>query len=261
MPRIKPNVRLLEVTQNALPLLYAAFRQCYSAKFAADVFDEKKNARAQTDFIQKMVSSGHQSPLEHVKFTFAIEGVSRALTHQLVRYRIASYSQQSQRYVKQTNFDYIIPPSIEADEVLKSEFTEIMSKVQASYNNMIARFKEKDIVGEKATEDARFVLPQAAETKIVVTMNSRELLHFFEERCCTRAQWEIRALANRMLKVCKKELPAIFPQAGSKCIRLGYCPEGKEFTCGKYPLKEEVICQKTAASGTTETSGDTAGIS
>ena len=244
MPQVKLNVKLLEVTQNALPLLYAAFRQCYSAKFAGEIFEENKSAKAQTDFIKKMVGSGHQSPLEHVKFTFAIEGVSRALTHQLVRYRIASYSQQSQRYVKKTNFDYIIPPSVDTDEVLKAEFIKIMDEIRLGYDRMIERFEEKGISGEKATEDARFILPQAAETKIVVTMNSRELLHFFEERCCTRAQWEIRDLANRMLELCKEQLPAIFSPAGAKCTRLGYCPEGKEFTCGKYPLKEEVIGYK-----------------
>ena len=220
MPKVKPNVRLLEVTQNALPLLYAAFKQCYSAKFAGRIFDENRNVKEQAEFVKKIMESGHQSPLEHVKFTFAIEGVSRALTHQLVRYRIASYSQQSQRYVKEANFDYVIPPSIEVDEVLKAEFTRIMTDIQASYDTLLERFKQKGIVGEKATEDARFVLPQAAETKIVVTMNCRELLHFFEERCCTRAQWEIRGLANKMLKICQKELPAIFSQAGSKCIRL-----------------------------------------
>ncbi|MDY7018868.1 MAG: FAD-dependent thymidylate synthase [Chloroflexota bacterium] len=244
MPQVKPNVRLLEATQNALPLLYAAFKQCYSAKFAGRIFDENRNVEEQAEFIRKIVKSGHQSPLEHIKFTFAIEGVSRALTHQLVRYRIASYSQQSQRYVKKANLDYVLPPSIEADEVLKAEFIRIMAEIQASYDTMLERFKEKGIVGERATEDARFVLPQAAETKIVVTMNCRELLHFFEERCCTRAQWEIRSLANKMLKICKKELPAVFSQAGSKCIRLEYCPEGKEFTCGKFPLKEEVISHK-----------------
>jgi len=255
MPRVKLNVMLLEVTQNALPLLYAAFRQCYSAKFAGEVFDENKNTKEQTDFIRKIVESGHQSPLEHVKFTFAIEGVSRALTHQLVRYRIASYSQQSQRYVKKANFGYIMPPSIEADEALKAEFMKIMDEIRASYDRMIERFKEKGIVGEKVTEDTRFILPQATETKIVVTMNCRELLHFFEERCCMRAQWEIRDLANMMLAICQEKLPAVFAQGGAKCVRLGYCPEGKEFTCGKYPLKEKVIGSKITDSGTTGNRG------
>ena len=234
MPQVKPNVRLLEVTQNALPLLYAAFKQCYSAKFAGRIFDENKNAKEQAEFIRRIVESGHQSPLEHVKFSFAIEGVSRALTHQLVRYRIASYSQQSQRYVKKANLDYVLPPSIEADEVIKAEFIRIMTEIRASYDTILERFKEKGIVGERATEDARFVLPQAAETKIVVTMNCRELLHFFEERCCTRAQWEIRKLANLMLNEVKKKAPTIFKNAGPACKTKGICPENKK-DCPLYP--------------------------
>ena len=242
MPPVKLNVKLLEATQNAISIIYASYRQCYSAKFAGEIFEQEKgNLEKQAEFIKKVVESGHESPLEHVKFTFAIEGVSRSLTHQLVRYRIASYSQQSQRYVKETSFDYIIPPSIEKDKVLKEEFVKIMREIQTSYNKMIEKFKEKGIVGEKANQDVRFILPQAAETKIVVTMNCRELLHFFEQRCCTRAQWEIRNLANKMLDICKNYLPAVFLNAGAKCKRLGYCPEGRKFTCGKYPLKEDVI--------------------
>jgi len=250
MPQVKLNVKLLEMTQDAVSVIYVACRQCYSTKFAGEIFEQKKNdMKKQEEFIKKVVKSGHESPLEHVKFTFAIEGVSRALTHQLVRHRIASYSQQSQRYVKETNFDYIIPPSIEEDETLRNEFVRVMEKIQTSYNKMIEKFKEKGIVGEKANQDVRFILPQAAETKIVVTMNCRELLHFFEQRCCTRAQWEIRNLANKMLEICKERLPAVFSNAGSKCERLGYCPEGRKFTCGKYPLKEDVIGRGLRAKG------------
>ncbi|MFH1612950.1 MAG: FAD-dependent thymidylate synthase [bacterium] len=238
----KLNVSLLEMTQNANSLIYVACRQCYSAKFAGDIFeDNTKSIEEQKKFVEKIVASGHESPLEHVKFTFAIEGVSRALTHQLVRHRIASYSQQSQRYVKEEKFAYIIPPSIEEDEVLKNEFINIMEQIQKSYNKIIARFKEKNRIGEKANEEARFVLPQAVETKIVVTMNCRELINFFKQRCCLRAQWEIRNLANQMLKICQEQLSSIFSNAGAKCESLGYCPESKEFTCGKYPLKEEII--------------------
>jgi len=244
MPQVKLNVKLLEMTQNAVSILYVAFKQCYSSKFADEIIKEG-NLEKQEKFIKKVIKSGHESPLEHVKFTFAIEGVSRSLTHQLVRHRMASYSQQSQRYVKETNFDYIIPPLIEKDKILKDEFVKIMEKIQTSYNEMIKRFKEKGIVGEKANQDVRFVLPQAAETKIVVTMNCRELLHFFEQRCCTRAQWEIRNLANKMLNICKEHLPAVFSDAGAKCKKLGYCPEGEKFTCGKYPLKEDVIAKYT----------------
>lgn len=242
MSKAELNVKLLEVTQNPVSVIYAACRQCYSTKFAGEIFEQERgNLKKREEFIKKVVKSGHESPLEHVKFTFAIEGVSRALTHQLVRHRVASYSQQSQRYVKETDFDYIIPPSIEKDKILKDEFVKIMEEIQISYNKMVKRFKEKGIVGEKANQDARFVLPQAIETKIVVTMNCRELLHFFEQRCCMRAQWEIRNLANKMLQICKEHLPAVFSNAGAKCKRLGYCPEGRKFSCGKYPLREDVI--------------------
>ena len=228
MKQSKLNVELLDVTKNALSVFYASARQCYSPEFAGEIFEDKTSSDKQERFIEKIMNSGHLSPLEHVKFTFAIEGVSRALTHQLVRHRVASYSQQSQRYVKENNFGYIIPPSIEKDEDTKKEFINIMEDIQKAYLK---------ILKTTSPQDARFVLPQAAETKIVVTMNARELLHFFEERCCTRAQWEIRKLAYEMLLICKRELSAVFSMAGPKCLRLGYCPEGK-FSCGLAPLKE-----------------------
>jgi len=236
------SVKLLEVSRNAVALIYAACRQCYSAQFAGDIFDEAEaSANAQEAFIQKIAASGHESPLEHVKFTFAIQGVSRALTHQLVRHRVASYSQQSQRYVKADNFDYIVPPSIAGDEALCKEFLRIMREIQASYNTLLERYKEKGKSGEEANQDARFVLPQAAETKIVVTMNCRELLHFFKHRCCSRAQWEIRRLAEEMLKICRRELPCVFTHAGAQCVQLEYCPEGEKFSCGRYPVKSKIL--------------------
>jgi thymidylate synthase (FAD) len=242
MPAVKLNIKLLEVTKDAVKLIYAACRQCYSEKFAGDIFaEDAKDPKKQEEFIAKVASSGHESPLEHAKFTFAAEGVSRALTHQLVRHRIASFSQQSQRYVAAKNFNYIIPPSIEEDDAAKDKFIKVMEYIQENYNEFLKRFEEKGKKGEGANQDARFILPQAAETKIVFTMNCRELLHFFADRCCTRAQWEIRALAKEMLKICKKEIPAVFANAGEKCIKLGYCPEGGRFSCGKYPLKEEAI--------------------
>jgi thymidylate synthase (FAD) len=242
MPEVNVNVRLLEVSRNPVALIYAACRQCYSQKFAGDLFDGEDQApQKQAEFIRKVVASGHESPLEHVKFTFAVEGVSRALTHQLVRHRIASFSQQSQRYVKETDFDYIIPPFIAADDSLKSEFLKTMGLIQVSYNKLLEGFKTKGRVGEKANQDVRFVLPQAAETKIVVTMNCRELVHFFHVRCCARAQWEIKRLADKLLALAKKELPEVFEAVGAKCDALGYCPEGEAFTCGKYPLKETII--------------------
>ncbi len=233
------NVKLLDVSQNALSIIFAACRQCYSDSFAGDIFEQSLVDDAKkAEFIKKIVSSGHESPLEHVKFTFAIAGVSRALTHQLVRHRIASYSQQSQRYVKADDFDYIIPPVMKEDENLKKIFLETMELIQKNYNSMLDILKEKGVKGEKANEDARFILPQASETKIVVTMNCRELIHFFELRCCTRAQWEIRALANKMLEICREKLPEVFAEIGAKCEALKYCPEGEKFCCGKYPVRK-----------------------
>lgn len=241
MPKVNLNVKLLDVTQNPLALIYAACRQCYSEQFAGDIFEKiKEDRQKQEAFIKKIVSSGHESPLEHVKFTFAIEGVSRALTHQLVRHRVASYSQQSQRYVKEDDFDFIIPPVIAADPLMSGIFDKTMQQIQEGYSRILSILKEKGTEGEKANQDARFVLPQAAETKIVVTMNCRELLHFFAQRCCARAQWEIRNLAERMLELCRQQLPEIFGQAGAKCETLGYCPEGERFCCGKFPPKEKI---------------------
>ncbi len=242
MPQVSLNVRLLEMTQDPVALIYAACRQCYSSQFAGALFDEKTaKPQKQIEFIRKVVASGHESPLEHVKMTFAIEGVSRALTHQLVRHRIASYSQQSQRYVKETDFDYIVPPSIAEDDGLKEEFLRTMALIQKSYNSLLEKFMAKGRTGEKANQDVRFVLPQAAETKIVVTMNCRELIHFFRERCCSRAQWEIKRLAEQMLRIARKNLPEVFEEAGAKCDALGYCPEGADFTCGRYPVKDKAL--------------------
>ena len=237
MAKVNLNVQLLEMSQNPVSIIYVACRQCYSEKFAGDVFsDDTIDAEKQAEFVKKIVASGHLSPLEHVKFTFAIEGVSRALTHQLVRHRLASYSQQSQRYVKEEDFDYIIPPSIERNSEAKTEFEKLMAAIQGSYTKLLTLISKDNISAEAANQDARFALPQAAETKIVVTMNCRELLHFFQHRCCSRAQWEIRNLANKMLDICREKLPAVFTDAGAKCETLKYCPEGEKFNCGKYPV-------------------------
>ena len=239
MPQAKINVIVLDVTRDALDLIYAACRQCYSEEFAGTIMRRTMDPAKKSQFIRKIVASGHESPLEHAKFTFAVEGVSRALTHQLVRHRIASYSQQSQRYVREDSFDYIIPPVIEKNPGLRKEFTALMGEIQRSYNDLREAIKSSGASGERANEDARFVLPQAAETKIVVTMNCRELLHFFQHRCCSRAQWEIKGLADRMLELCKRELPEVFHGSGAKCRKFGYCPEGEKFTCGRYPLRKE----------------------
>jgi thymidylate synthase (FAD) len=162
------------------------------------------------------------SPIEHVSFSFGIEGISRACSHQLVRHRVASFSQQSQRYVKEEAFDYITPPSI-TERAFAPMFHRAMERAQEEYTKLIE-------AGVPA-EDARFLLPNACETKIVVTMNARELLHFFRVRTCNRAQWEIRGMAKQMLALCKEAAPVIFSKSGPGCL-YNACGEGK-MSCGK----------------------------
>jgi len=240
MPCAQRRVRLLAVTPDALSLIYAAFRQCYHAGFVGDMWPRLLagdiGRDKQADFVRQVLESGHDSPVEHVSFTFAIEGISRACTHQLVRHRIASYSQQSQRYVDETDFDYIVPPAIARNPVALVRFEACMTEIAGAYQELKALLEEAGR-GAKAKEDARFVLPQAAESKIVTTMNCRALLHFFALRCCSRAQWEVRGLANEMLALCREALPELFATAGARCEHLGYCPEGERFTCGRYPLR------------------------
>lgn len=239
MPKKECVVRLLSRTPDALSLIYAAFRQCYYPGFVADMWPDLLSGQVsrekQADFIAKILESGHESPVEHVSFSFAIEGISRACTHQLVRHRIASYSQQSQRYVDGSQFDYILPPAIARIPEAKERFERFIGDVGEAYRDLKKMLEEAGRK-DKANEDARFVLPQAAESKIVVTMNCRSLFHFFELRCCSRAQWEIRGMALQMLEICRKELPVLFRNAGARCERLQYCPEGERFTCGRYPL-------------------------
>ncbi|OIN99660.1 MAG: FAD-dependent thymidylate synthase [Desulfovibrionaceae bacterium CG1_02_65_16] len=246
MPVAPLKVELLAVTPEALSLIYAAFRQCYHAGFVADMWPRLTSGEAdretQADFVRKVLESGHDSPVEHASFTFAIAGISRACSHQIVRHRIASYSQQSQRYVDATDMDYILPPAIATIPEARERFEAFMAEVGSAYRDIKAIL---DAHGrkDKSKEDARFVLPQAAETKIVITMNCRALLHFFQLRCCRRAQWEIRALADAMLALCKKELPAIFGTAGARCESLGYCPESERFACGKYPTLKQLLAK------------------
>ena len=239
MPQKTCRVELVASTPDPMAVIYAAFRQCYHAGFVGDMHtklvDGDISAEKQAAFIRKVMESGHASPIEHVSFTFAIEGVSRALTHQLVRHRIASFSQQSQRYVDGSDFDYILPPAFAKIPEAKARFEKLLDEVGDAYQEL-KQILEDNGRGEKAKEDARFVLPQATESKIVVTMNCRSLINFFEHRCCTRAQWEIREMANQMLKICRDELPCVFEDAGARCEKLKYCPEGEKFTCGRYPL-------------------------
>lgn len=241
MPGIEPRVELLTHTPEPLALVYAAFRQCYHAGFVADMWPRlvagEISREKQAAFVSSVLESGHESPVEHVSFTFALSGVSRALTHQLVRHRVASYSQQSQRYVDGSKFDYVMPPSLARNPEARQCFEGIMERIGTAYRELKTLLEADGQTGSHANEDARFVLPQAAASNIVLTMNARSLLNFFEHRCCARAQWEIRAVAEQMLTLCRNVTPELFGAAGAKCERLGYCPEGERFACGRYPVR------------------------
>lgn len=218
------KVSLLQHTPEPERTVALAARLCYSSASIGEL-NEKFSTADITDFLAKIMSLGHQSVLEHASFTFGIEGISRACSHQLVRHRLASYSQQSQRYVtlKGEEFPLVLPASISSTPRREEIFSGAVKAAARAYRELV-----DDGV---PAEDARFVLPNAAETKIIVTMNARELLHFFELRCCERAQWEIRAMAIEMLRIVKPAAPVIFSSAGPGCL-VGPCPEG-EMTCGK----------------------------
>ena len=230
MPETALNVVLLRHTPEPEEVVAMAAKLCYSPS-GVEELKEKIEAKDQAVFVEKLASIGHLSPVEHVSFSFGIEGISRACSHQLVRHRMASFSQQSQRYVKEEQFDYVIPPSIKQDPALSREFEKFMAEAQENYTKVLKRLEELGYKGEAGQQDARYLLPNAAETKIVVTMNARELLHFFRVRCCNRAQWEIREMAERMLALVKNVAPTIFAKAGPGCLHAP-CPEGK-MTCGK----------------------------
>ena len=220
------QVELLYHTPDPERAVATAARLCYAPVGASELMESLSPEKIES-VLRTIMAGGHFSTLEHASYTFAIDGVSRALTHQLVRHRLASYNQQSQRYVAYKNgIEVIKPDSIAADEHLNEVFDTTMEAILEAYKV----FLDADI----PAEDARYILPNAAETKIVVTMNIRELMHFFSLRCCNRAQWEIRDLAWRMLELVRPTAPFIFAQAGPGCVR-GACPEGK-MTCGNpYP--------------------------
>lgn len=209
------NVQLLAHTPAPEQLVAASAKLCYSAASIADLAAIEADKAA--EFISRLPEA-HQSPLEHVSFTFGIEGVSRAMLAQITRHRIASFSVQSQRYVNMDEFGYVIPPSIAANQDALDEYEHFMDRADLVYTYL----RSSGI----PAEDARFVLPNACETRMIVTMNARELMHFFSLRCCKRAQWEIRAVADEMLRLCKEVAPEIFAKAGPGCVR-GRCPEGK----------------------------------
>jgi len=218
------KVKLLNYTKDPEKIVAQSARLCYSVLSVENLEEELTN-KSIIKLIKKIMKLGHYSVLEHATFTFAIEGISRVTSHQLVRHRLASFSQQSQRYVKinKEGFPYIVPKSIAKDKELAKIFIDTIKELDGIYQLLLDHNIE--------AEDARYILPQAVATKIIITANARELLHIFKLRCCNRAQWEIREVAIKMLKEVEDIAPTIFENAGPPCI-LGPCPEG-ELSCGK----------------------------
>jgi thymidylate synthase (FAD) len=240
------KVNLLTYTPEPEKVISAAAKLCYSKAGTQELMEGLTDEKVRS-FLGRLTDYGHASPIEHASFTFGIEGVSRALTHQLVRHRLASYSQKSQRYVTEGQFDYIVPPEIDKNPAAKTIYKKAMTEAQESYDQLadilteshyktfraegLSEKSARSKAEKKSIEDARFVLPNGCETKIIVTMNARELLHFFNNRCCMRAQWEIRDCATQMLKLCREVAPVLFKQAGPPCLT-GPCPEGA-MSCGQ----------------------------
>jgi thymidylate synthase (FAD) len=220
------NVKLIGFTPNPEKLPAIAAKLTHSKTKPEDL--GKTSNKELKAILEQVVNLGHTSVVEHASFTFAISDVSRSLTHQLVRHRIASYSQQSQRYVNLNEPNYVTPPKIAKNKQMKKAYDQTMKMIWKEYNKLL----EMDI----PAEDARYVLPNATCTNIMVTMNARSLLNFFELRCCLHAQWEIRTLANLMLKEVKKAAPTIFKNAGPLCKSKKICPENKK-NCPLYPKK------------------------
>ncbi len=283
MSEAKLNVKLLRFTPDPESLIAIAGKLCYSAAKMEDLV-AKQTPEDIERFVGMLADIGHESPLEHVSFSFGVEGVSRVLTHQLVRHRIASYSQQSQRYVKLAQFEYIVPKEIKNNSWAYKRFAQAMKEDQKHYDVIVDQLMTKyayqylvnnitdflanedevrmirttgickDIINKfkgvnkkefkaaekKAIENARYVFPNACETKIILTMNGRSLLHFFSERCCNRAQDEIRTLARAMNKECKAVAPNLFKNSGPKCYKLDMCPED-HMSCGLFKTKEEIF--------------------
>jgi thymidylate synthase (FAD) len=213
------KVTLLAHTPDADAICAAAGNSCYSDRPSSEIIEDIDADKV----LSRIVGMGHHSVIEHAVFTFSVEGVSRALTHQLVRHRIASFSQQSQRYVSMESASYVEPHTVEECPEAKEIFEDLMDSIWESY----AKLQGLGI----PNEDARYLLPNACTTNITITMNARELLHFFSLRSCNRAQWEIREMSDQMLRICKDVSPVIFKNAGPPCMK-GPCPEGKK-TCGK----------------------------
>jgi len=217
------RVYLLTHTPEPEKTIAMAAKLCYSPSDIGDLGAAVESS-SQEKFLKKIIDLGHLSVLEHAGFTFGVEGISRATSHQLVRHRLASYSQQSQRYVKiGSDFEYVCPHTIAESEDLALKYEDAVKRIHSVYRELVD-------AGIPA-EDARYLLPNAAATKIIITMNARELRHFFTLRCCERAQWEIREMACEMLKLAREVFPSVFGTSGPGCVR-GNCTEGA-MTCGR----------------------------
>lgn len=232
--RKEMNVILIRHTLNPEELIALSAKLCYS-RSTINGLNERVSSQDQSDFIARLMNMGHESTFEHACFTFGIEGVSRVLLAQLTRHRLASFSVQSQRYVSyEKGFGYILPPRIESlGKEAVDRYAAQMNQIEEWYRE----WQEQLGKGEQSNEDARFVLPNACETRIMLTMNVRELRHFFSLRMCNRAQWEINELASRMHRLCLETAPSLFADAGPACLR-GRCPEGEK-SCGKGTQKRQ----------------------
>ncbi len=244
MPEVHPHVTLIRYTPAPEELVALAGKLCYSPSTLDDLA-EGIAEKDQTKYLTKLTDMGHLSPIEHASFTFGVEGVSRSLLAQITRHRIASFSVQSQRYVAlggdDAGFDYVVPPAIAAlGEEEAAEYRRQMETMDKWYQE----WRVKLGGGKASNEDARFVLPNAAATRIVMTMNARELIHFLSLRCCNRAQWEIREVAWKMLELAYEAAPSLFKNAGPSCLS-GKCPEGK-MTCGRMA---EVLARHSRMTG------------
>lgn len=228
----QPVVNLISKPENMLKTVYTACRTCYSADYPINIYNSTDDNEKMLKLIERVISSGHYSTIEHIQISFAISNVSRACTHQLVRHRHMSFSQKSQRYVKEKGqFDYIIPPTIEKNPELKEKYTSFMEQISALYQEFVdARIP---------AEDARFVLPNAAASSMVASLNLREMIHLANLRLCTRAQYEIRMLVKEMCEALTAEEPWLKPYLVPKCERLGFCDEDK--SCGRMKTKETLL--------------------
>ncbi len=232
MAERKLQVNLISKPENILKTVYTACRTCYSAKLPIEVYDEAPDNEKMLTLIKRVISSGHFSTIEHIQLSFAISNVSRACTHQLVRHRHMSFSQKSQRYVKEKGeFDYIIPNSIQNNPKLKEKFENFIKETSSLY---------QDFINEGIpAEDARSILPNAAASSLVASLNLRELIHLANLRLCTRAQLEIRQMVKAMCDEVIKEEPWLTEYLVPKCQRLGYCDEDK--SRGRLKTKEELL--------------------